>query len=204
MKTKSNLILSIITLFIFSFTTQVVHAGNYTWNGTINSDWSNSNNWSPAGIPGANDTINIYSGKPDLELDQDRTVNRIVHTGSTINLDTNELYVTQRSTFNGGNIIGETLKLRGTLVYFQGTDFDCTLDVIVGQIKFSGGTFDKPGSFEHNGGASGWGEGGCVFNDTVTIKNTGATYLRMGQNTGDVFNADVTFISAGVYTMQLA
>ena len=34
-------------------------AGNYTWNGTINSDYSNTGNWSPSGTPGTNDTITI-------------------------------------------------------------------------------------------------------------------------------------------------
>ncbi|MBK9400470.1 MAG: hypothetical protein IPN36_06290 [Bacteroidetes bacterium] len=56
-------------------------AGNYTWNGTINSDFSNSGNWSPSGIPNSNDTITINSGKPNLKLDQDRTVNRLISYG---------------------------------------------------------------------------------------------------------------------------
>ncbi|MBK9321090.1 MAG: hypothetical protein IPM91_21330 [Bacteroidetes bacterium] len=160
----------VILLLFFSAS---LFAGNYTWNGTINSDYSNSGNWSPSGIPNSNDTITINSGKPNLELDQDRTVNRLIQYGSTIDLDTNELQVTQRASFNGGDVIGESLKLRGTYAYFQGTDFNCTLDVIVGQIKFSGGTFDQNGSFEQNGSASGWGDGGCVFNADVTIKIPG-------------------------------
>ncbi len=114
------------------------------------------------------------------------------------------MHVTQRASFNGGDVIGESLKLRGTYAFFQGTDFNCTLDVVVGQIKFSGGTFDQTGSFEQNGGASGWGEGGCVFNAEVTIKNTGATYLRMGESEGDVFNDVVHFYSTNVYALQLA
>jgi hypothetical protein len=191
----------VILLLFFSAS---LLAGNYTWNGTTNNNWGTASNWSGGVIPGTNDTITINSGKPNLELDQDRTVIQIIHNGSTIDLDTNELHITQRATFNGGDVIGESLKLRGALVFFQGTDFNCTLDVIVGQIKFSGGTFDQKGTFEQNGGASGWGEGGCVFNDSVTIKCSGATYLRMGQNTGDIFNAPTTFISTGVYSIQIA
>ncbi|MBK7967410.1 MAG: hypothetical protein IPK10_20505 [Bacteroidetes bacterium] len=41
---------------------------------------------------------------------------------------------------------------------------------MLGQIKFSGGTFDQTGSFEQNGSASGYGLGGCTFNADVTIK----------------------------------
>jgi len=191
----------VILLLFFSAS---LFAGNYTWNGTTNNNWGTASNWSGGIVPGNNDTITINSGKPNLKLDQDRTVNRIVQNGSTIDIDTNQLYVTQRATFNGGDVIGESLKLRGTYVYFQGTDFNCTLDVVVGQIKFSGGTFDQTGTFEQNGGASGWGAGGCVFNDSVTIKNSGATYLRMGETTGDIFNDKVTFISTGVYALQLS
>ncbi|MBK9318160.1 MAG: hypothetical protein IPM91_04540 [Bacteroidetes bacterium] len=156
------------------------------------------------GIPNSNDTITINSGKPNLELDQDRTVNRLIQYGSTIDLDTNELHVTQRASFNGGDVIGASLKLRGTYAYFQGTDFNCTLDVIVGQIKFSGGTFDQNGSFEQNGSASGWGDGGCVFNADVTIKNSGTAYLRMGEDFGDTFNGKVYLISSGGYAIQMA
>ncbi|MBK9400316.1 MAG: hypothetical protein IPN36_05465 [Bacteroidetes bacterium] len=169
----------VILLLFFSAS---LFASNYTWNGTTNNNWGTASNWSGGIVPGANDTITINSGKPNLKLDQDRTVNRIVQNGSTIDLDTNQLYVTQRACFNGGDVIGESLKLRGTYVYFQGTDFNCTLDVVVGQIKFSGGTFDQTGTFEQNGGASGWGAGGCVFNDSVTIKKLGGYLSPYGRN----------------------
>ncbi len=68
--------LACVILLLFFSTS--LFAGNYTWNGTINSDYSNTGNWSPSGTPGTNDTITINSGKPNLELDQDRTVNRLI------------------------------------------------------------------------------------------------------------------------------
>jgi len=33
-----------------------------TWNGSVSTDWSNPNNWTPVGVPAANDTINFTGG----------------------------------------------------------------------------------------------------------------------------------------------
>ena len=192
-----------ITLFL-CFTIHVVHAGNYTWNGSQSNAWSESTNWTPNGIPSTNDTINVNASTPTLHLEQNRTISRIIISGGTIDLDTLELYITQRASLNGGSISNGNFKIRGTYAFFQGTNFNCTLDVVSGQIKFSGGTFDQAGSFEQTGAASGWGDGGCTFNSNVIIKNSGATYLRMGQVNTDIFNGDVTYTCTGAYAIQPA
>jgi hypothetical protein len=198
---------SLIKLFgiVFSLLTATANAGNYTWNGATSTNWSTSSNWSPAGVPSTNDTVTLSNGGVNsILLDGNRTITRLVISANTINLNTYELHVSGRSSLNGGAINNGNLKIRGTYAYFQGTNFNCTLDVIAGQIKFSGGTFDKTGSFEQNGSASGWGEGGCTFNDDVTIKNTGTVYLRMGQDAGDTFNGKVYLYSSGNYSIQMA
>ncbi|MBK7965625.1 MAG: hypothetical protein IPK10_10300 [Bacteroidetes bacterium] len=182
-----------------------VFGGNYTWNGATSTNWANSSNWSPAGIPSTNDTVTLSNGGVNsILLDGNRTINRLVISANTINLNTYELEVSTRSSLNGGSITNGNLKLRGTYVYFQGTNFNCTLDVIAGQIKFSGGTFDQTGSFEQNGSASGWGDGNCIFNSDVTFKNTGTAYLRLGQTNGDVYNGKVYLYSSGGYSLQMA
>ncbi|MBK9637692.1 MAG: hypothetical protein IPO63_07680 [Bacteroidetes bacterium] len=160
---------------------------------------------SPAGVPSTNDTVTLSNGGVNsILLDGNRTITRLIISANTIDLNTYELHVSGRSSLNGGAINNGNLKIRGTYAYFQGTNFNCTLDVIAGQIKFSGGTFDKTGSFEQNGTASGWGLGGCTFNDDVTIKNTGTVYLRMGQDGGDTFNGKVYLYSSGNYSLQMA
>ncbi|MBP6511584.1 MAG: hypothetical protein KA347_02815 [Bacteroidia bacterium] len=198
---------SLIKLFgiVFSLLTATANAGNYTWNGATSTNWSTSSNWSPSGVPSTNDTVTLSNGGVNsILLDGNRTITRLVISANTIDLNTYELHVSGRSSLNGGAINNGNLKIRGTYAYFQGTNFNCTLDVIAGQIKFSGGTFDKTGSFEQNGSASGWGEGGCTFNDDVIIKNTGTVYLRMGQDIGDTFNGKVYLYSSGNYSLQMA
>ncbi len=179
-------------------------AGSYTWTGSANKDWQNSANWSPSGIPGTSDTVTIGSGSDTIQIGANITINRLVMSGRTLHLNENELQISQRATLNGGKIYNGTLKMRGTYAFFQGTNTNCTIDCVVNQIKFSGGTFDGMGSFEHNGSAHGWGEGGCVFNDSITIKSSGTSYLRMGQERGDTFNGVVEFISSGTYPLQVA
>ncbi|MBP6511983.1 MAG: hypothetical protein KA347_04885 [Bacteroidia bacterium] len=202
--TKLPTLASCIILLLFLINANA-YAGNYTWNGATSTNWSTSSNWSPAGVPSTNDTVTLSNGGVNsILLDGNRTITRLVISANTINLNTYELHVSGRSSLNGGAINNGNLKIRGTYAYFQGTNFSCTLDVIAGQIKFSGGTFDKTGSFEQNGSASGYGEGGCTFNDDVTIKNTGTVYLRMGQDAGDTFNGKVYLYSSGNYSLQMA
>ena len=38
----------------------------YTWNGSANSDWFNSANWTPNGVPAFNDIINFTNGTINL------------------------------------------------------------------------------------------------------------------------------------------
>ena len=203
MKNNSTLYLRYAITVIFLLSITFVYAGNYTWNGSQSGSWATAANWTPNGVPSTSDTINVNSGHPTLLAGQNRTIARIVISGGTIDVGSYELYVTERASLNGGDINNGNLKIRGTYAFFQGTNFDCTLDVISAQIKLSGGTFQQATSFEHTGSASGWGEGGCVFNAAVTVKNSGASYLRMGQTNGDVFNGDVTFSCTGTYALQL-
>lgn len=181
-----------------------VLAGQFTWNGSQSNLWNNTANWTPIGLPGNQDTITINNAAHTVQLDQNRSVHRIIMNNGTINLNSFELLVTQRATFNDGAVNNGTLKLRGTFAYLQGTDFDCSVDVITGQLRLSGGVFQQAASFEQNGSASGWGEGGCVFNATVTVRNSGTAVLRMANTQGDVFNADVNFISSGSGALQPA
>ncbi|HTQ49861.1 MAG TPA: hypothetical protein VMJ12_04050, partial [Candidatus Acidoferrales bacterium] len=41
-------------------------AATSTWNGSTSSDWFNSTNWIPVGVPASSDTINFASGTINL------------------------------------------------------------------------------------------------------------------------------------------
>jgi hypothetical protein len=42
-------------------------ASSFTWTGAVSTDWFNQNNWTPVGVPGSNDTVNVSSGNIDLK-----------------------------------------------------------------------------------------------------------------------------------------
>ena len=46
-----------------------VSGTNYVWTGGASSDWFNPANWTPAGVPGAQDAATISSGGPTLTAD---------------------------------------------------------------------------------------------------------------------------------------
>ena len=158
MNTSFNrLVAAICIAMIFVLNSTTSFAGNYTWTGNSSKNWDNASNWSPSGVPTTNDTVTIGTGNDTLQINANTTINRLVISGRTLNLNGYELQVSQRASLNGGKIYNDTLKLRGVYAFFQGTNTNCTIDCIVNQIKFSGGTFDGKGSFEHNGSANGWG-----------------------------------------------
>src|SRR5579859_3746733 len=41
-------------------------AATFTWNGSVSSDWFNSTNWIPVGVPASTDTVNFNSGTISL------------------------------------------------------------------------------------------------------------------------------------------
>ena len=45
-----------------------------TWNGSVSSDWFNATNWTPSGVPAANDTINVNSSAGTINLSAPVTV----------------------------------------------------------------------------------------------------------------------------------
>jgi len=40
----------------------------FTWTGAVSSDWFNTNNWTPHGVPGGSDTAVITGGSKGLGL----------------------------------------------------------------------------------------------------------------------------------------
>src|SRR5271154_1237484 len=58
---------ALFLLVTFLFTcSQVLKAATFTWTGSASTDWFNTNNWSPVGLPGSNDTVNFNSGTINL------------------------------------------------------------------------------------------------------------------------------------------
>ena len=188
-----NLIGILLACIIFNSS---VFAGNYTWTGTTNSNWDASSNWSPAGIPGSSDTININSTTNSLTLTANQTVKRLTMNSGILDLGGDTLTITGSSGLHGGNINNGHFKTQTSgLIYFHGTNFGAEVSA-VGQIKLDGSVFDSTAYFEHNSSASGTGAGGNTFNGVTTLKNAGTTTFRTAGTNSDTFNNNVFLISA--------
>jgi len=48
---------------------------NRTWNGSVNTDWFNAANWTPAGVPAPNDVINFTNPSGTIDLTAPVTLN---------------------------------------------------------------------------------------------------------------------------------
>ena len=78
-------------------------AQTFTWNGTSSSSWNTSTNWTPNGIPGAGNVVNINNNSvPNIcVLDINRSVGTLnVNSGASFNFGGNLLTVTGTSTLN--------------------------------------------------------------------------------------------------------
>jgi hypothetical protein len=192
--------LSIVVSIFLSTNTLAI---NFLWNGSQNTQWTNSSNWTPNGVPATTDSVRIVTTSKHPQLQSNVTIKRLTMTSGTLNLNGYTLYVTNESRYPGGTITNGTLNLRGTSVYFEGASLNCSIDAILGLIYFNGSVFNQTSSFEQTGTTSGWGTGGNTFNANVTIKNAGTAYLRLGNNNPDVFNGTTNLKNTGAYPLQI-
>jgi hypothetical protein len=108
-----------------------LHAATFTWNGSAG-DWYNTNNWTPAGLPATNDTINFNSG--------------------TINLSAPVLIAGQFN-WNGGTISNTSLTIasNGVMVLGSGsTKILWTSLTNAGTVTWTGGNFEVDYSSANN------------------------------------------------------
>ena len=72
---------------------------NRTWIGTINLDWYNPTNWSPNGVPAANDIINFTNANGTIDLSAPVVIsNQFNWSGGTLN--SNALTIASGAVFN--------------------------------------------------------------------------------------------------------
>lgn len=183
----------ILFIFILIAASSSSFATSYTWVGTTSS-WTLSSNWSPSGVPDSADNVTISSGTYSPLLDGNRKIANLTLSSKTIDLNGYSLTVYGTATMTSGTVTNGTFYARGNLASFNGTLMDCPVDAICGYIRLSGSTFNETADFTDLGTATGTGNGGCTFNDDVTITHTGTlTYFTLANTTGDTFNGNVTF-----------
>ena len=61
-------------------------ATNYQWNGSQNTVWTNSLNWTPNGVPSTTDSVKIVTTSNHPQLQGTVTIKRLTMTSGTLNL----------------------------------------------------------------------------------------------------------------------
>ncbi len=200
---KTKYILLILILLTSSY---LSIAATKTWTGSISNSYSNSGNWSPSGVPiDSVDNIVINSNAPNnLILTQNRVVSDFTINGDTIDLGGYQLTITGTAKFDGGLVTNGIVLPTGNLCQFSASILNVNVSATCGYFRMNGGTFNYPVSLSSTGAASTSGTGGCVFNDSLSITNTGTYYFTMGSSGKDYFNNTVTITNLSTHEVYLA
>ncbi len=182
--------------FIYSnlFNNKAAYAAvNYTWNGSADSLWSNSSNWTPSGTPtpGDNVIIGTVATRTPVLSDTISITNLTINNGGFLNLNGFSLTCQGTTTINNGakiDLATAALIMNGNAVLNGGLFLDTRLDSIAGAI----GTVAALGSTT----TFGLGATGPVFEGNVKVNS--AT-VRMMNST---FNAIASIYKTGTSNDQ--
>jgi len=217
---KILLLFTSLSLFFISN----LNAANRYWIASSGSNWNNSSNWSTssggsggASVPTIGDHVYFdLSGQGNCTLDTPVTVDGINITANysgTIELAGFSFNLAASGAahcyFRGGTITdtpgsSSVTYTTSGISHFEGTTFNAPINIVSGRVRFSGGTFNNPVIVEDNGGSSTNGAGGCTFNSTLKVTNSGSSYFLMGYTNADIFNGDVTLINNSTSRIRIA
>ena len=209
-KTVMKSMLSACQLLIIVLTicfSGIIAQTSYVWNGSVSTSWTNSNNWTPTGTPGAIDNVTITVGANPVTMDMNRTVANFSINSYTLSLNSFSLTITGNGVFSGGNIISGNILINGTSVNFSGTTFgisplgtaDCNVTAsvngaVANAFVLSGSTFYGTADLTYSGGNLQTGsQGGNFFWGNTTITNSGSAQIFLAYNTtGDNYRGTTT------------
>ena len=169
-------------LFLLAFVlTGTAQGATFTWTGAVSTDWFNTNNWNPLGVPGGADTAIISSGTP--VVGSATNVGTVNLSGGTLNASAG-LVVSNAFNWTGGFIAGALT-----------IDTNATFD-----FNRPGNNLDMPGATLINNGTVIW-NGGSIRGSGGTIYTNNGSWLAQ---TDDRINSDYggapTFYNNGIFT----
>ncbi len=192
----------------FQGSASILKAASYTWNGAVSTEWGNSSNWSPPGVPGALDNVTINTAVSNQPVwEENPGIKNLTISNGNLNLAGFSLSVTGTCIFSGGIVSNGTLILNGTSVTFSGTTFNANVQYTGNRFLLNGSTFNGSVSLAKTGGVNDVCTGGNTFNSSVVISNSDNNYVYLANTTADVFNQTVNFINlstGGIYPARLA
>lgn len=197
------------SLAVFLLLAPWAGAANYSWNGSYDSNWGDSRNWSPSGVPGPGDDVTINSAS--VSGGGDRNISSLsIHDSSLYGIGTitaNNLSIsgTGRLTattanlanlnFSGGNIVATSLSISTSGTWtggrIQSTTFDlaptASLSIPTGAPDLYKTTFTNRGTVTISGGQLRGYENAVIENrGTWNIQNTETPFTSLYG--GNVFN----------------
>lgn len=199
-----SIILRLTLLFILLSATVSMAQTTYTWDGSSSSDWNDSDNWTPLGVPSLGDGVVVNSTSNDPLYDGTDDLGSLIINSGTFDLNGLTLVVTGNVSLNGGTLTNGTLSVSAPsgATYTQGsitTASTCNLVVNSGSILINGGTINGTASITQNGSSTTTGSGGATFNNTTEIGVSGTGVLRINGN--NTFNGTVTYSTTNTASM---
>ena len=188
----------ILLLVIGTATINISHAQtNYTWTGIHSSNWNDSLNWTPKGIPSANDNITIDAQNNSLVLDQNRTINNAILQNIYLNLKGYSFSINGTANFSAIQITPGSLNFTSSVLTLDQVTTKASIHAVATSITLQNSQFDSTVYLERTGNNTNDFFGPNIFNKTATLiqNNSGSTW-NIGQgNLPEVFNGDVDFIA---------
>lgn len=187
----------IILLVGLMVSTNSIKAIEYTWNGSISSEWGNPNNWSPSGIPDFGDDVIVVSGSNDILFEEISALNNFTINSGVLDLSMFTIVINGQAQFNGGQITNGAVNFNGSSVIFAGTIFDCNVTAISPSVSINGSTFNNPVTFTKSGSSDGSSQGGNTFNSTFQFTNSGSGSYTLSTVSADTYESTATFRNTG-------
>ncbi len=194
-----------LSIILFIFISQSCFSLNLTWTGSTSNSWNDSSNFSPMVVPTQWDTVTVDTTTNHPILSGNTRVYKLIMHGDTLDLNGYQLQTGDEGEFRGGVIMNGNLKCSGTLAYFSGTIIDAEVIATCEGIQISESVFHQKTYFENTGAVSSLSQGGNVFHDVATLKNSSSDEdLIMANSYRDVFHDSLYVIINSAKSIMLA
>jgi hypothetical protein len=201
---KQFILLTGFSLFGLTGQSQI----NYTWNGTLSTDWNTAGNWTPNGIPGAADNVTIVTGSNTCLVGTTVSIANFKLTSGTLDLGGSTFTVSGATvTFTAGTVQNGVVNIPAATTTSFGNGpvtMNCPVNITSSSVTMKNTTFQEPLTVTKTGSSNDGSGGGNVFNDVTTMTNAGSGYLLLANGQPDAFNAPVTFNNTGSSSLYVA
>jgi hypothetical protein len=180
-----NILLALLFL-TFSVSSFAV---NYTWNGSVSSDWNDGDNWTgDGGFPDDNSddaVINTAATTHSCILDANRDLDQLTVSAGALDLNGFRIDADNSMSFTGGTISNGELRAN-SFSQISGTTFSGTMVLV------------------KTGGGNNQLSGGNTFNGPTTIINQDNNRLRLSNTTGDTYNNTLSVQNTSTSFIELS